>query len=167
MDLSARTTIAPALGVDALGPQSLGRWVGHMRHGRFTHQDIADAPAIPHEAAIGIVAHYTIGLTLSTLYALLLRASKTRRGSLPIALAYGTATTIFSWFAMFPATGKGACRTASALCGIPTAAPGRAVRRLRVPRPRRSSAPAPRSPRPSTKYPAAGTVAAGSRPTLA
>jgi hypothetical protein len=108
MDLSARTTIAPALGVEALGPQSLGRWVGHMRHGRFTHQDIAGAPAIPHEAAIGIVAHYTIGVTLSTLYALLLRAGKTRRGSLPLALAYGTGTTIFSWFAMFPATGKGA-----------------------------------------------------------
>jgi hypothetical protein len=108
MDIAARTAIAPALGVEAPRPQSLGRWVGHMRYGRFTHQDIADAPVIPHEAEIGIMAHYAIGLTLGALYALLLRVSKTRHGSPSLALAYGTGTTAFSWFLMFPAAGKGA-----------------------------------------------------------
>jgi Protein of unknown function (DUF2938) len=114
MDVGARTTVAPMLGVAAGGPKDLGRWVGHMPTGRFVHDDIATAAPVRHEAAIGIVAHYTIGITLGEVYGLLLRARCRRRGSCGLALAYGSATTVFSWFVLFPATGQG-CSAAGPL----------------------------------------------------
>ncbi len=110
MDVAARAIVASALGVQAPNPRELGRWLGHMRHGRFRHPDIATAPTVRGEAVIGILTHYAIGLTLGAGYGLLLRAGRGRRSSIPLALAYGTATTGFSWFVMFPATGKGTIR---------------------------------------------------------
>lgn len=110
MDVGTRAILAPALGLQAPGPRELGRWIGHMPHGRFRHPDIATAPVVRGEAVIGILTHYAIGLTLGAGYGLLLRAGRARRSSIPLALAYGTATTGFSWFVMFPATGKGAIR---------------------------------------------------------
>jgi hypothetical protein len=108
MDVGARMIIAPVLGFSAPGPKYFGRWVGHMRTGRFVHDDIATAAPIEHEAAIGIVAHYAIGVTLGEGYGLLLRVRGRRGDSLRLALVYGTATTAFPWFLLFPATGQGA-----------------------------------------------------------
>lgn len=105
MDLAARRVVAPALGMSP--PGSLGRWIGHMLRGRFTHEDIATAEPVPHEAAIGTIAHYAIGAMLGAGYGLLLRVPRQRRSSLPAAVAYGTATTVFPWFWMYPARGQG------------------------------------------------------------
>lgn len=105
MDVAARRVVAPALGKGPAG--GLGRWVGHMLRGRFTHEDIRNAEPIEHEGGIGIAAHYTIGVVLGVGYALLLRVPQRRRSSLPLATAYGIATTVFPWFWMFPARGQG------------------------------------------------------------
>ena len=105
MDVAGRRIVAPALGKGPSG--GLGRWIGHMLHGRFTHEDITKAEPIPHEAGIGMAAHYAIGLALGAGYALLLRVPQSRRNSLPRATAYGVATTVFPWFWMFPARGQG------------------------------------------------------------
>jgi hypothetical protein len=105
MDVAARRVIAPALGKGPSG--GLGRWLGHMLRGRFTHEDITKAEPIPHEAGIGMAAHYAIGLVLGAGYALLLRVPQPRPSSLPRATAYGIATTVFPWFWMFPARGQG------------------------------------------------------------
>jgi len=88
---------AALAGLPATLAMDLGRWVAHMRRGRFRHTEIATAPAVRGEAAIGIATHYAIGLTLGAGYWLLLRAASTPRSSIPLALAYGTATTVFSW----------------------------------------------------------------------
>jgi hypothetical protein len=104
MDLAGRRIIAPALGE---GSGGLGRWIGHMFRGRFTHEDITTAAPVAHEAEIGMVSHYGIGLILGVGYALLLRVPHPRRGSSPRALEYGVATTVFPWFWMFPARGQG------------------------------------------------------------
>jgi hypothetical protein len=88
-------------------PSGLGRWIGHMLRGRFTHEDITTAPAVAHEATIGMVAHYTIGLTLGVAYALLLRIPRAHTNSVARATAYGVATTALPWFWMFPARGQG------------------------------------------------------------
>jgi hypothetical protein len=88
-------------------PSTLGRWIGYMLQGRFTHEDITKAAPVAHEAAIGMTAHYAIGLVLGTGYALLLRVPQERRSSVPRAAAYGIATTVFPWFWMFPARGQG------------------------------------------------------------
>ena len=105
MDVAARKIVAPALGRGPSG--GLGRWIGHMPKGRFTHEDITKAEPIPHEAGIGAAAHYAIGLALGVGYVLLLRVPQRRRSSLPAATAYGIATTAFPWFWMFPARGQG------------------------------------------------------------
>jgi hypothetical protein len=117
MDVGARTTVAPMLGVQAGGPKTLGRWVGHLATGRFVHDDIATAAPVRHEAVIGVVAHYAIGLTLGEAYGLLLRVRCRRRASCGLALAYGSGTTVFSWFVLFPATGQGAFGRRSARLG--------------------------------------------------
>ena len=105
MDVAGRRIVAPALGKGPSG--GLGRWMGHMLKGRFTHEDITRAEPTPHEAGIGIAAHYAIGLVLGAGYALLLRVPQPRPSSLPRATAYGVATTVFPWFWMFPARGQG------------------------------------------------------------
>ena len=105
MDLAGRRIVAPALGKGPSG--GLGRWIGYMLQGQFTHEDITKAEPIPHEAGIGVAAHYAIGLVLGAGYALLLRVPQPRRSSLPRATAYGVATTVFPWFWMFPARGQG------------------------------------------------------------
>lgn len=105
MDVAGRRIVAPALGKGPSG--GLGRWLGHMLRGQFTHEDIATAAPIPHEAGIGLLAHYAIGITLGAGYALLLRVPRPRQSSLPPAVAYGLATTAFPWFWMFPARGQG------------------------------------------------------------
>lgn len=105
MDVAGRKIVAPALGKGPSG--GLGRWIGHMLKGRFTHEDIAKAEPVPHEGGIGVAAHYAIGLVLGAGYALLLRVPQARRSSVPLATAYGIATTVFPWFWMFPARGQG------------------------------------------------------------
>jgi hypothetical protein len=105
MDAAGRRIVTPVLGKGPSG--GLGRWIGHMLKGRFTHEDIATATPVAHEAGIGMAAHYAIGLILGAGYALLLRVPQTRRSSLPRAVTYGVATTVFPWFWMFPARGQG------------------------------------------------------------
>ena len=105
MDVAGRRIVAPALVVKP--PSNLGRWIGHMFKGRFTHVDITKAEPVAHEARIALVAHYAIGLILGAGYGLLLRAPQPRENTLPRAVAYGAATTVFPWFWMFPARGQG------------------------------------------------------------
>lgn len=105
MDVAGRKIVAPALGKGPSG--GLGRWIGHMLRGRFTHEDITQAEPIPHEGGIGMATHYAIGLVLGAGYALLLRVPERRQNTLPRATAYGVATTVFPWFWMFPARGQG------------------------------------------------------------
>lgn len=76
MDVAGRRIVAPALGKGASG--GLGRWIGYMLRGQFTHEDIRKTEPIPHEAGIGMAAHYTIGLVLGAGYALLLRVPQAR-----------------------------------------------------------------------------------------
>jgi hypothetical protein len=105
MDVAGARIVAPAL--DMKPPSGLGRWIGHMFRGRFTHEDITTAAPVAHEATIGMVAHYAIGLTLGAGYALLLRRPRPQQNSLARATAYGVATTALPWFWMFPARGQG------------------------------------------------------------
>ena len=105
MDVAGRKIVEPALGKGPSG--GLGRWIGHMLRGRFTHDDITMAAPVAHEATIGTAAHYAIGLILGAGYAVLLRIPDAGQNSLPRATAYGIATTVFPWFWMFPARGQG------------------------------------------------------------
>jgi hypothetical protein len=85
----------------------VGRWIAHMPSGRFHHDAITAAPAMPHERPIGWMAHYLIGVAFA---ALLLAVagpdwfSQPRIGS---ALAVGVATVAAPYFILQPGMGAG------------------------------------------------------------
>lgn len=118
MDVSGRRIVTPALGRGPSG--GLGRWIGYMLQGKFTHEDIAGSAPVPHEETIGTAAHYAIGLVLGAGYALLLRVPQPRPSSVPRAVAYGVVTTAFPWFWMFPARGQGVMGLRDADPRVPT-----------------------------------------------
>ena len=100
-ELVRRTT-----GVPPLDYRLLARWIGHMRTGRFAHDNIADAEPIPGEAKLGLVVHYSIGVSFAGLL-LAWRPRWTERPSLGPAMAIGLGTIIAPWFVMQPAFGLG------------------------------------------------------------
>lgn len=46
----------------------VGRWIGHLPRGRVTHPAIGAAPAVRAEAALGWLAHYSIGVVFAALF---------------------------------------------------------------------------------------------------
>jgi len=74
--------------------------------GKFRHTDILQTPPLLGELVLGLAAHYLIGIVLTLVYLgllLVVHATPTALG----AILYGTATTVFPWFLMFPSQGMG------------------------------------------------------------
>jgi len=88
------------------GPDLIGRWVGYLLRGKFRHTDILETPPLRGELALGLVAHYLIGIVLTLVYVGLLVVAHATPTALS-AILYGTATTVFPWFLMFPSQGMG------------------------------------------------------------
>ncbi|MES1938837.1 hypothetical protein T5B8_01270 [Salinisphaera sp. T5B8] len=85
----------------------VGRWLGHMRHGRFWHIRIADAAPIRGEQALGWTAHYLIGILFAGLLPLLAGPGWLDRPTLGPALLIGVATVAAPFLIMQPAMGAG------------------------------------------------------------
>ena len=85
----------------------VGRWIGHMRHGRFRHQAIGRAAAVRHEAAIGWSAHYLIGIAYAALLPLLWGTAWLREPTLVPALAVGIGTVLAPFLLLQPGMGAG------------------------------------------------------------
>ncbi|MGH2740969.1 MAG: DUF2938 family protein [Thermoleophilaceae bacterium] len=66
MDLGAEA-ILRTTGVPPLDYGLVGRWIGHMPRGQFTHDSIAAAASVPKEKKLGLVAHYCIGVGFASL----------------------------------------------------------------------------------------------------
>ncbi len=62
-------------GIHAVNWAMVGRWVGHMREGRFVQPSIAKASPVSGELAIGWSVHYAIGAIYGVLLAILAGAS--------------------------------------------------------------------------------------------
>ena len=95
------------LGVPLPDYGHVGRWIGHMRHGRFRHQAIGRAAAVRHEAAIGWSVHYLIGIAYATLLPLLWGPAWLREPTLVPALAVGVGTVLAPFLLMQPGMGAG------------------------------------------------------------
>lgn len=95
-----------AFGIPSLNYCFLGRWLAHMRLGKFAHANIATASPMPHECAAGWVAHYSIGLTLALGFVLSVPGWLSEPSILP-ALFYGLGTVVFPFLIMQPALGLG------------------------------------------------------------
>ncbi len=85
----------------------LGRWIGHMRHGRFTHEAIAAAQPVAGEQALGWVAHYLVGIMFATLLLAICGMDWARQPSPWQALTFGIATVLVPYLILQPAYGLG------------------------------------------------------------
>jgi branched-chain amino acid transport system substrate-binding protein len=88
-------------------PSLIGRWIIAMSRGRFRHQTIANYPAQPHEFAVGLVSHYSIGMALAVFYVLFAGWSGFKIASVKNAVLYGFLTNVLPWFVLFPSYGFG------------------------------------------------------------
>ena len=95
----------------------VGRWIGHLARGRWSHQAIARAAPVKGERALGWLTHYVVGIVFAALVAALYGPAWTRNPSLLPALAVGLGSVVAPWFVMQPAMGAGiaASRTTAPL----------------------------------------------------
>lgn len=85
----------------------VGRWLGHMRHGRFRHVAIASATPVRHEAVIGWAAHYLTGVAFAALLPALWGAAWLHAPTPGPALAVGLGTVAAPFLLMQPGMGAG------------------------------------------------------------
>lgn len=85
----------------------VGRWIGHMRHGRFAHERIAAAPPVLGERALGWATHYATGVLFAAGLAALAGPSWFARPTVTPALLFGLATAAAPFLIMQPALGLG------------------------------------------------------------
>jgi hypothetical protein len=85
----------------------VGRWLGHMLHGKFSHEKIATATKIPAECILGWSAHYLIGVVFALMLVIFAPPDWLENPTpAPAALA-GLITLLIPFFIMQPALGLG------------------------------------------------------------
>lgn len=94
-------------GVPSLNFAFLGRWLGHLPHGRWLHAKIAESAPIRGELLIGWFAHYSIGITFAALLLAVFGLQWARSPTLSPALLIGVATVVAPLFILQPALGAG------------------------------------------------------------
>ena len=87
----------------------VGRWIGHMRDGQFTHTSIGSSPPIAHEAILGWGFHYVVGCVYAALYLAYVNIVHMGQPTLVSAVLFGLATILSPWLLMQPALGLGIC----------------------------------------------------------
>jgi hypothetical protein len=100
--LVARTRLVSRVDVATIGRMAAG-WA----RGRFRYAHPNEMQQVRNEALIGLVTHYAIGVFLWVPF---VAGSSYLIGSSPSplwALVYGTATTMASWFYVYPSMGLG------------------------------------------------------------
>ncbi len=95
------------LGIGTLSFSLVGRWVGYLRQGRFSHTNIGKAVPIPREAELGWITHYTVGVVFAILLVCIQGVAWLREPSLGPAITVGAATVAVPLFVVQPAMGAG------------------------------------------------------------
>jgi uncharacterized membrane protein YeaQ/YmgE (transglycosylase-associated protein family) len=86
----------------------IGRMAAGWTRGRFHYRHPSEMAEVASEALLGYVAHYTIGVAFAVPYVLGWHALLGGPASPGWAVAYGIATTVASWFLVYPSMGFGA-----------------------------------------------------------
>ncbi|MGI3129109.1 DUF2938 domain-containing protein [Halopseudomonas pachastrellae] len=95
------------LGIPPADYALVGRWLGHMAHGRFRHERIAAASPVPAERLLGWGAHYLIGVVFALLLVAMCGAEWVRQPTVWPALAWGIVTVAAPFLLMQPGMGAG------------------------------------------------------------
>lgn len=93
--------------IKSLNYAFVGRWVGHLFNGQFSHDKIMNTTPIKNELLIGWISHYAIGVTFAFLMFAIYGKGWFDRPSLFPALVIGLATLAAPFFIMQPAFGFG------------------------------------------------------------
>ncbi len=93
-------------GVPSLDYRLVGRWIGHLPGGRFSHGDIAKTPMVRGEAALGWMAHYVIGIVFAAIL-VCLWPEWLRHPTLLPALIIGIGSIVAPFFILQPCLGAG------------------------------------------------------------
>lgn len=96
-----------ARGIPSLNFSLLGRWVGHMAHGRWSHDGIAKAAPVRGELALGWLVHYLTGIVFALALSALAGPAWLHAPTLLPALVFGITTVLLPFFVMQPAMGAG------------------------------------------------------------
>ena len=105
MDLYA--LILKLFSIKSLDYKFVGRWVGYFPKGKFFHNKIMESPAIIHEATLGWITHYLIGITFAFLLVIIFGKKWMENPTLTPALVIGIITIIGPFLIMQPAFGFG------------------------------------------------------------
>lgn len=95
------------MGVPTLDFALIGRWVGHLFHGRFAHAAIRQAAPVAHERLLGWITHYAIGMVFAAMLVGIFGSGWMRHPALMPALLFGVGTVVAPLFVMQPAMGSG------------------------------------------------------------
>lgn len=85
----------------------VGRWLAHMRHGRFHHDAIAATPHVRGERLIGWIAHYLIGIAFAAVLLVLWGANWAHHPTPVPALIVGIGSVAAPFLLMQPGMGAG------------------------------------------------------------
>ncbi len=102
--LFARTGMLLKIDMRMIGRMSVG-WA----HGRFRYRSPSEMKQVANEKLYGYITHYAIGVGLAAPYVLGWDLLIGGPASPVWALAYGVATTVASYFFVFPSSGLGVC----------------------------------------------------------
>lgn len=94
-------------GIASLDYALVGRWLGHMRHGRFRHAAIGKAQPVRGERLLGWCCHYLIGVAFVGLFVALVGAQWLCQPTLWSALLLGVVSVAAPLLLMQPAFGMG------------------------------------------------------------
>lgn len=94
-------------GVPTLDLALVGRWAGHAARGRWRHDAIRKSAPFRHEAALGWLLHYAIGVAFAAALVAAGGAGWLHSPTLLPALAVGIATVVAPLLVMQPAMGAG------------------------------------------------------------
>ena len=107
MDVSS--LLWTAIGVRGLDPKMFGKWMDALRRGHLVSENLEAAPPSQVPPVLGLAIHYGIGITLATVFVVLLRrVPSALERPLVAGGIFGISTSVFAWFVMFPSMGFGA-----------------------------------------------------------
>lgn len=96
-----------AFGVPPPNYGLVGRWIAHMRHGRFRHHAIAATPAVRGERILGWSAHYLIGIAFAAMFLFVEGPDWFFAPRLAPALLFGLGTVAAPFLILQPGMGAG------------------------------------------------------------
>ena len=97
----------PLLGVAPPNYALVGRWIGHMFHGRFHHTSIATSSPIYGEQILGWASHYLTGIAFAAVLVGSWGLPWIQGPTIGPALAVGIGTVAAPFFLMQPGMGAG------------------------------------------------------------